>query len=154
MGRSGDVRKEPRTVLLVEDNPGDARLVEEICKELGLAELLFSVSSGADALDFVNQRGEYADAPRTDLVLLDWHLPHMDGAEVLERLKSDPDHRHIPIIVATGSVSDHTLRDAYLKHANACITKPSGPDELEETVRVIEAFWLNTVNYPSIDEKE
>lgn len=142
------------TILLVEDNPGDARLVKEICSDMGLVDLLHTVSAGSDALDFVNRRGEYTDVPQTDLIVLDWHLPDMDGGVVLEELNSDPDTTHIPIIVITGSLSEQEIRKAYEKNASACIPKPAGPDELEETIRAVEAFWLSTARLPNItDEK-
>lgn len=137
-----------QTILLVEDNPGDARLVREICIDLGLIDYLHIVSTGSDALDFVNQRGEHADAPPTDLLILDWHLPNMSGEAILDELNSDPDTSHIPVIVTTGSLSEQEIHKAHEKHANACIPKPAGPDELEETIRAIERFWLSTARLP------
>lgn len=134
-------------LLLVEDNPGDARLLEEAFSPV-LADGLHTVSSGEGAVDFVNQRGTHANAPRPDLILLDWHLPDMDGEDVLTELNSDPDHAHIPVIVLTGSQSDTEILDAYTRNANACITKSANPDELEETLRALERFWLSTARLP------
>lgn len=151
MDRPNDDASQPHTILLVEDNPGDARLVKEICRDMGLADILHIVSTVSNALDFVNQRGEYTDAPRTDLVILDWHLPDRGGEGILDELNSDPDHDHIPVIVTTGSLPDREVHKAYKKNANACISKPAGPDELEETIRAFEAFWLSTARLPSID---
>ncbi|WP_339104913.1 response regulator [Haloterrigena salinisoli] len=136
-----------QTLLLVEDNPGDARLIEEAFSP-ALADRLRVVSTGDEALDFVNQRGEYVDAQRPDLILLDWHLPGIDGGTVLAELNSDSNHRRIPVIVLTGSQSEQEVRDAYAKNANACITKTAEPDELEATLRVFENFWLSTVRLP------
>lgn len=137
-----------QTLLLVEDNPGDARLIEEAFSP-ALADRLRVVSTGDEALDFVNQRGEYVDARRPDLILLDWHLPGMDGGNVLAELNADSNHRRIPVIVLTGSESEQEVRDAYAKKANACINKTAEPDELEETLRVFENFWLSAVRLPS-----
>lgn len=154
MAQSNTDVTQPQTVLLVEDNPGDARLVKEVCSDMGLDDLLHTVSTGSDALDFVNQRGEYTDVPQTDLIILDWHLPDMDGEVVLEELNSDPDTNHIPIIVITGSLSEQEVRKVYQKNANACITKPAGPDELEDTIRAVETFWLSSARLPNpTDEK-
>lgn len=153
MPRSNRDGGQPDTVLLVEDNPGDARLVEEVCSDLGLADRLHIVSSGSDALGFVNQRGEYADVPRTDLIILDWHLPDKSGEDVLEELNSDSDHNHIPVIVITGSMSERELQEVYEKNANACIEKPPGPDGLEETIRAIKEFWLSTARLPTSADK-
>ncbi|WP_312909727.1 response regulator [Natronosalvus caseinilyticus] len=152
MARSQEDVAQSRTILLVEDNLGDARLVEEVCSDLGFGDLLHIVSTGSDALDFVNQRGEYADVPRTDLIALDWHLPGMDGKKVLDQLNNNPAHIHIPIIVITGTLSEQEVREVYASNANACISKPAGPDELEETIRAFEAFWLSTARLPSVGD--
>lgn len=148
MAESNTNVRRSQTVLLVEDNPGDARLVREVCIDLGLIDYLRIVSTGSDALDFVNQRGEYADSPHTDLLILDWHLPNMSSEVVLDELNSDPDTSHIPVIVTTGSLSEQELHKAYEKGANACISKPAGPDELADTIRAIEKFWLSTARLP------
>lgn len=94
------------TILLVEDNPGDARLVEEVCDEIGISGQLHIVSNGTDALDFVMQRGDYTGAPRPDLIVLDWHLPRMDGKELLQKLTDESPHGHIPVLVTSGSISE------------------------------------------------
>ena len=155
MAQSNTDVSQPRTILLVEDNPGDARLVKEVCSDMDLADLLYTVSTGSDALDFANQRDEYTDVPKTDLIILDWHLPNKNGEDVLEELNSDPDTNHIPVIVTTGSLSEQEIRKAYEMNASACIPKPAGPDELEDTIRAVETFWLSTARLPNItDEKQ
>lgn len=152
MGQPDTDVSQSQTLLLVEGNPGDARLVKEVCSDIGLADLLYTVSTGSDALDFVNQRGKYIDAPKTDLIILDWHLPNRDGEDVLEELSSDPDTNHIPVIVTTDSVPKQEIHKAYEMNANACIPKPAGPKELEDTIRAIETFWLSTVRLPHITD--
>ncbi len=139
------------TVLLVDDNPGDARLIREALSP-SLAEGLHVVHTGDQALDFVNQRSEYEDAPPPDVILLDWHLPCTTGEDVLAELNSDPQHDHIPIIVLTGSQSEAEIRSSYRQNANACITKDASPDELEETLRAFEEFWLSAARLPCADE--
>lgn len=135
-------------LLLVEDNPGDARLVEEALSDDRLADALHTVSEGGDALDFVHQRGEYPDAPRPDLVLLDWNLPGTTGADVLMELKEDSELDHIPVVVLTGSQAEDDIVDAYEYRANACITKAGGADEYVETLRAFEDFWLSAARLP------
>ncbi|QLG48794.1 response regulator [Natrinema halophilum] len=152
MARSNGQTDQPRTILVVEDNPGDARLIREVYDALDLTERLRIVSTGSDALDFVNQRDEYADAPETDLVILDWHLPDMGGSDILEELNADPAHNHIPVIVSTGQLAEQEVRKVYEKNANACITKPNGPDELKEIILSIEAFWVSTARLPTVDD--
>lgn len=137
------------TILLVEDNPGDARLVEEVCDEIGISGQLHIVSNGTDALDFVMQRGDYTGAPRPDLIVLDWHLPRMDGKELLQKLTDESAHGHIPVLVTSGSISEREIREIYGEKANALIEKPSGPGELKEIVRTIDEFWLATAKLPT-----
>ena len=152
MARSSTERKQSRTLLLIEDNPGDARLLKEAFSDPALTDALRIVSTGADALDFVHQRGEYSDAPLPDLILLDWNLPGMDGADVLAELNGDPDLNHVPVIVLTGSQAEQDIRDSYQQNANACITKEASPAELEETIRAFEKFWFSAARLPSSEQ--
>lgn len=145
------VPHQPYTILVVEDNPADARLVTEACSA-ALAVGVHTVRTGTEALDFVNQRGEYTDAPRPDLVLLDWHLPGKGGKEVLAALNGDPNHDDIPVIVVTGSQSEAEIRTAYKPNANACITKDAAPDELETTLEAFEDFWLSAARLPRVED--
>lgn len=121
-------------ILLVEDNPGDVRLTKEMLKEGGLDPTIHVVSDGAEALDFLHQRGEYADVPRPDAILLDLHLPRVDGAEVLEKL--DDDVGDIPLIVLSGSRQEPDLEsDAVEERIDGRMVKPIDPDEFKATVR-------------------
>lgn len=149
MTESIESSREVQTPILlhIEDHPGDARLIREALSP-ALSEGLHTVSTGSEALDFLNQHGEYKDAPRPDLILLDWHLPDMDGKEVLAKLNADPDYNHIPVIVLTGSQSEREVRTLYKQDANACITKDANPDELESTFRAFEDFWLSAARLP------
>lgn len=143
---------QPHTLLLIEDNPGDARLIKEAFSDSAVADKLHIVSTGSDALDFVHQRGEHSDAPLPDLILLDWHLPGMDSADVLAELNNDPDLDHIPVIILTGSQSEQEIRDSYKQNANACITKEANPAELEETLEAFEKFWFSAARLPCAEE--
>ncbi|RQG98018.1 response regulator [Natrarchaeobius chitinivorans] len=135
-------------ILLVEDNPGDVRLTEEAFKQGRIENDLHVVSDGTKALEFLNREGEYADAPRPDLILLDLNLPRTDGEEVLEELKEDPDLRSIPVIVLTSSRAEEDIVKSYELHANAYLTKPVDPDEFIEAVRAFEQFWFSVVRLP------
>lgn len=146
---------QPFTLLLVEDNAGDARLVKEAVDETRFTDELHTVSDGEEALDFVHQRGDYTDARRPDLILLDWHLPGTSGEEVLAALKGDRNLSQIPVIVLTGSLSEREVIQAYTTHANACITKSSDPDAVIEAMHVLEEFWLSVARLPQpTDEGE
>jgi len=148
MTETAHTRPEPARILLVEDNPGDVRLTKEAFKQGRIENDLYVVSDGTEALDFLSRRGEYADAPRPDLILLDLNLPGKDGEAVLEDLKVDPKLRSIPVIVLTSSRAEEDIVRSYELHANAYLTKPVDPDEFIETVRAFEKFWFSVVRLP------
>ena len=136
-------------ILLVEDHPGDIRLTKEAFEDGRIGNTLHVAEDGEEALDFLFQRDEYADAPRTDLILLDLHLPTMDGDEVLEELQADPETRPIPVIVLTGSDAETDVVKSYNGGANAYLTKPVNPEEFIDVIRTLERFWLSIVRLPS-----
>lgn len=138
----------PIEVLLVEDNPGDVRLTQEALKEGRIINHLSVVRDGVEATDFLWRRGEYANAPRPDLILLDLNLPRKTGGEVLQEIKTDPSLRRIPVMILTTSKADQDLRQAYNLHANCYIAKPVDLDQFLNVVRSIEHFWLKIVTLP------
>ncbi|MDQ2049398.1 response regulator [Natronolimnohabitans sp. A-GB9] len=140
-------------LLLIEDNPGDIRLIEEAFRD-DERSTLHVVSDGDEALAFLQQRDEYEDAPRPDLVLLDWNVPRTSGEALLTELKSDPDLKSIPVTVLTGSQDDADVTRSYRKYANACLKKAVEPDEFMETLRVYREFWLSTARLPVVDDSE
>lgn len=135
-------------ILLVEDNPGDVRLTVEALRGARVANQLHVVSDGEDAIHFLRRRGQYADAVRPDIVLLDLNLPRLDGREVLEDIKSDPDLTTIPIIVLTSSSAEADIARSYELHANCFVSKPGDFGEFINAIRSLEAFWLKTVKLP------
>lgn len=136
-------------VLLVEDNPGDVRLTQEAVREANVQGDLYVTRDGVQAMQFLRQQGQYANAPRPDIVLLDINLPRMNGREVLAAIKQDETLRRIPIVVLTTSESEDDIRAAYDLHANCYIVKPMNLDQFIITVRAIESFWLSLVRLPS-----
>lgn len=143
-GESG----EPVDILLVEDNLGDVRLTQEAFKEGNIANMLHVVGDGIEALDFLYQRGDYADAPQPDIILLDLNLPRKNGDEVLAEINEDGDLSRIPVLVLTSSEAEEDVVKSYDLHANAYLTKPVEPDAFMETVRTFEKFWLSIVRLP------
>ncbi|WP_254766900.1 response regulator [Salinilacihabitans rarus] len=139
---------EPIDILLVEDNPGDVRLTREAFKEGRIENNLHVATDGVEALSFVRQEGEYADAPRPDLVLLDLNLPRKNGDEVLAELKSDDDLKCIPVVVLTSSKAEEDIVKSYEHHANAYLTKPIDPEAFIDTIRSFETFWFSVVRLP------
>lgn len=130
------------TILLVEDNDGDQLLTKKALGRTKLAHDLYVVSDGVHALDFVFQRGEYAHAPRPDLVLLDLNLPRVDGVQVLAELKHDPVLRRIPVIVLTSSAAESDIVTSFTTHANSYMVKPGTPDELAQAMSSLGEFWF------------
>jgi len=139
----------PIEILLVEDNPGDVRLTLETFKENKMLNTMHVVRDGVEAMAFLRQEGEYADAPRPDLILLDLNLPRKDGREVLEEIKDDDQLRRIPVVVLTISYAEEDILRAYDLHGNCYITKPIDLDQFIKVVRGIKDFWLTIVRLPS-----
>ncbi len=143
------VSSRPIEILLVEDNPGDARLTREALREGKIHNNLHHARDGVEALAFLRRQGEYANAPMPDLVLLDLNLPRKDGREVLAEMKQDPRLRLIPVVVLTTSEAENDIVRSYELHANCYITKPVGLEQFIAIVREIESFWLAVVTLPS-----
>ena len=138
----------PIEILLVEDNPGDVRLTREALKDAKMSNVLHVVEDGALALDFLHRRGDYVNARRPDLILLDLNLPRKNGREVLQEIKQDPRLKIIPVVILTTSQAEEDILGAYSEHANCYITKPVDFSQLTKIVRTIEDFWLSIVTLP------
>jgi CheY-like chemotaxis protein len=138
----------PVKILLVEDNPGDIRLVVEALKDCKIHNILDIVEDGVDALAYLRKEGGYADVEAPDLILLDFDLPTMSGKEVLEQVKLDKSLRLIPVIVLTVSQSEQDILRAYDLQANAYVTKPIDLDQFLTIIRSIENFWFTIVKLP------
>jgi CheY-like chemotaxis protein len=135
-------------ILLVEDNPGDVRLIVEGLNEGTVRHHLHVAHDGVEALDFLRHQGRFADSVRPDLVLLDLNLPRMGGREVLAEVKSDPDLKTIPIVVLTTSRAEQDILQSYQLHANCYVTKPVDLEQFLSVMRSIEEFWMTTVTLP------
>jgi len=103
---------------------------------------------GEQAIAFLRKTGDYADAERPDIILLDLNLPRKDGREVLSELKQDPDLCTIPVIMLTTSKADHDILDCYSRHANSYIAKPVDLDEFVNVIEAVENYWLKVVRLP------
>ena len=138
----------PIDVLLVEDNPGDVRLMVEAFKDGKLHINLTVAEDGVEALDMLRQKDQYATAKRPDLILLDLNLPKKDGREVLTEIKMDPDLKRIPVVVLTTSEAEQDIIKAYNHHANCFITKPIDMHQFITVVKFVQDFWLTIVKLP------
>jgi two-component system, response regulator len=135
----------PIQILLVEDNPADADLTLHALRKSQLANGIYHVRDGEEALDFLFCRGAFAtrrfdDAPH--LILLDLKLPKIDGLQVLQEVKNDPRTRAVPIIVLTSSKEEQDLVRSYRLGVNSYIQKPVNFAEFQDVVRQFGMYWL------------
>ena len=143
----------PVDILLVEDNPGDVQLTREAFEDCKIINNLHVAKDGEIAIDYLFQQNGYEEAIRPDIVLLDLNLPKIDGREVLQKIKSNPQLKHIPVVILTSSKSDEDILRSYALQANCYITKPINIDRFFEVVHAIESFWIGVVSLPHVTEK-
>ncbi|MHA3024196.1 response regulator [Mycobacterium sp. BMJ-28] len=135
-------------ILLVEDDPGDELITREAFEHNKIKNNLHVAHDGEEGLDFLYRRAGYEDAPRPDLILLDLNLPKYDGRQLLEKVKSDADLCHIPVVVLTTSSAEEDILRSYKLHANAYVTKPVDLDQFMNAVRQIDEFFVQVVKLP------
>ena len=146
---SSDPDARPIEILLVEDDEGDVLLTTEALEASKITNNMHVARNGEEALRFLRREGEYADAARPDIVLLDLNLPRVDGREVLSQVKSDEDLRRIPIIVLTTSEAEEDIVRSYDLHANAYVTKPVDFNRFLQVIQSIDEFFVTVVKLPS-----
>ena len=135
-------------ILLVEDSPADILLTREAFEQNKIMNPIHVAEDGIRAMDFLHKRGEYASAPRPDLILLDLNLPRKNGREVLAEIKSDPELKKIPIVVLTTSSAEEDILKAYDLNANCYVIKPVGFDNFMNAIQSIRHFWFSVVTLP------
>jgi CheY-like chemotaxis protein len=138
----------PIEVLLVEDDPGDVLMTQEAFEEHKVRNRLTVVQDGAEALAYLRREGEYTNAVRPDLILLDLNLPRRDGREVLAEIKKDDELGRIPVVVLTTSSADEDILRSYQLHANAYVTKPVDFERFISVIRQIDEFFVSVVKLP------
>ena len=140
--------KKTAQILLVEDNPADVLLMQEAFSESTIVEAIHVAIDGEQALDFVNKRGDFAQAVTPDLILLDLNLPKIDGREVLTELNKSDDLRRIPVIVLSSSKVEKDIMESYDNSANCYIVKPIELEKFVKIVEMIESFWFGLASLP------
>ena len=135
-------------VLLVEDSPGDIRLTQEAFRAANSDIRLHVAMDGVEALAFLSQEGDHADAPRPDLILLDLNLPKKDGREVLRHIRGDDGLKSIPTVILTTSDAVNDINQSYSLQANSYLSKPVQLDKFESVVRSINDFWFEKAKLP------
>jgi chemotaxis family two-component system response regulator Rcp1 len=139
----------PIEILLVEDNPGDVRLTRESLCDAKVRNNMVVASDGMEAMACLRREGHYANATRPDLILLDLNLPRMNGFEVLDAIKEDPDLKRIPVVVLTTSQAEQDIICSYNLYANAYVNKPVDLEQFIKVIKSIEGFWLEIVKFPN-----
>jgi CheY-like chemotaxis protein len=136
-------RSAPRMIrfLLVEDDDDHAKIVERSLRHERIVNSLYRVADGVEALKFLRHEGQYKDAPRPDIVLLDLKLPKKDGHEVLSEMKEDSGLRMIPVVVLTTSNAETDRMMAYKHHANSYLVKPLDLMRFREMVQELSLYW-------------
>ncbi len=138
-------------VLLAEDSPAEQRLAQRALKQGQLKCELYIVSDGKEALDYLFRRPPYDDAqraPRPDLVLLDLNMPKIDGRQVLQEIKSNPELETIPVVVLTTSKQEQDILESYHLGCNSFINKPVDVHEFFDMMRELSYYWLDFVILP------
>jgi CheY-like chemotaxis protein len=139
----------PIEILVVDDNPGDLRLIQEAIKDSRVASRLHTAKDGDEALAFLRREGPHAEVPRPHLVLLDLNMPRVSGLEVLQTIKGSPDLMTIPTIILTSSMGAKDIQGCYEAHANAYLVKPTDLGSFASLLASIEAFWLTLATLPA-----
>ncbi len=135
-------------ILLVEDNLGDARLIQETLGETKTPKNISVVKNGIEAMDYLHKANGFENSPRPDIVILDLNLPRKSGHDVLAEMKRDENLRRIPVVVVSSSNSEKDINRAYDQHASCYIIKPSKFDDLQKIMSLFDEFWLSHVALP------
>ncbi|MBA3037804.1 MAG: response regulator [Desulfobacterium sp.] len=146
---------EPLSILLVEDEKAHAELTKRAIRRAGNVNRIIVAGDGEEALDYLYNKGKYADRlknPTVGLILLDIKLPGIDGIEVLKQIKEDPKLKKIPVIMLTTSDREEDIDNSYDHYANSYLTKPVGFKEFEEKIMQLNSYWL-LINEPPVFEE-
>ncbi|MEI6175450.1 MAG: response regulator [Verrucomicrobiota bacterium] len=142
------MKTEPVHILIVDDNTTDLVIMREAFADTQIDAVLDVAVNGEEAMKFLRRGGEFAKAPRPDLIILDLNMPRKNGHEVLYEIKNDPLLLRIPVIILTTSQAEEDVSRAYAAHANCYIRKPVDFVEFEKVMATIEKFWFETVIMP------
>jgi chemotaxis family two-component system response regulator Rcp1 len=137
------------TILVVDDNPVDVRLIVEALKQTNRHNSIIVLQDGDETIKFMHKEGAYVNAPVPDVILLDLNIPKKSGLEVLKEIKSDPLINYIPIVILTTSDAERDIAQSYELKANCYITKPFDIEDFFDTIKTIEKFWFDKVKYPA-----
>jgi CheY-like chemotaxis protein len=140
-----------RIILMADDDAEDRQLVSDALGDAGFDHELRCVCDGVELIEYLRREGVYANeqnAPRPDIILLDFKMPRMDGRESLVEIKSDPHLRQIPVIALTTSAAEDDIGFSYDSGANSYVTKPTSFQQWVEIMRMISEYWFRIVELP------
>jgi chemotaxis family two-component system response regulator Rcp1 len=143
--------KPPHAILLVEDNPADVKITQRALRESAFSVELLVVRDGQEAVEYLLRQGSHAGDPvwrSPDLILLDLNLPKLNGLEVLQRIRSTPELRTVPVIVLTTSKRLEDIQQTYSAGANTYIEKPQEFARFVQVLQTIQRYWLDTALLP------
>jgi CheY-like chemotaxis protein len=133
----------PLTILLVEDDLADQKLIKISLRNEKIANDLCTVRTGEEGIDFLYRRGNYSDGtPQPDLILLDLNMPGMGGKEFLRRIKEDEKLKQIPVVILTTSEAEKDIIDSYKLQASGYVHKPVTLVEFKEAMKKLKAYWF------------
>ena len=136
-------------ILLVEDNEGDIVLATQVIEDSDILAKVHVVRDGVEAIQFLHREGQYSEAPRPNVILLDLNLPKLNGIEVLDQIKGDPNLKPIPVVVFSSSRDSADIQSSYQHHANCYITKPSDLHSYVDVMNHLEEYWLEVCSLPA-----
>ena len=151
MAKKDSLRGEPLTVLLVEDNEDHTELILRSLRDHRMANKIFHVADGEEALDYLFRRGDYTDpgtSPRPHVILLDLRLPRVDGLEVLKEIRTSEELARTPVVILTTSRAEQDVARAYKYHANSYLVKPVDFDSFTRLMDDLGFYWLGWNHYP------
>ncbi len=148
VARAASRTQEPIVILLVDDDPDCRMLIREAISQCKISNAVHEAADGSEALDFVFQRGRFAQAPRPGLIYLDIEMPGMTGQDVLKQIKSSPAHRDIPVVMMTGLADERQMQQAARSGANSYTLKPANAEQFLRTVLASTDYWMRIHQHP------
>ena len=139
---------QPITILLVDDDPDCRMLIKDAISECKVRNAIHEVADGKQALEFLQRKGRFADAPRPGLIYLDIEMPNLNGQETLKAIKASPELRDIPVVMMTGVSDEEQLKAAAANGANSYTIKPANAEQFLRTVLASTNYWLTIHQYP------
>jgi len=135
-------------ILIIEDNPDDRNIAEEVFEKLSLKYKLFFAEDGIEGMDFLTKSKDYENKPKPSIIFIDINLPKESGIKFLQKIKNDPSLKKIPVVVLTTSDNKDDIDSCYSNYANCYIKKPLDFNRFKYILEIFEKFWFDIVILP------